>query len=100
MQDSVAETREVTHAVANAFQDFGFVVAALGIAISKRNVKGVENQLTPVVNCSGTFSKFRQMRGFGAVNPVSKQVFSYRGVWGVHKEQKVVFEEVGLLQPC
>ena len=77
MQDSVAETGEVTDAVANTFQDFCFVVAALGIAISKRNVKGVENQLTPVVNCSGTFSKFRQMRGFGAVNPVSRQVFSY-----------------------
>ena len=39
MQDSVAETREVAHAVANAFQDFGFVVAALGIAVSKRNNK-------------------------------------------------------------
>ena len=31
--------------VANAFQDFGFVVTALGIAVSKRNIKGVENQL-------------------------------------------------------
>ena len=30
MQDSVAETGEVTRAVANAFQDFGFVVTALG----------------------------------------------------------------------
>ena len=39
MQDSVAETGEVAHAIANAFQNFGFVVAALGIAISKRNVK-------------------------------------------------------------
>ena len=100
MQDSVAETREGAHAVANAFQDFGFVVAALGIAVSKRNIKGVDDQLTPVVNRSGTLSEFRQMRGFGAVNPVGKQVFSYRGVWRVHKEQKVVFEEVGLLQPC
>ena len=45
MQDSVAETGEVTHAVANAFQDFGFVVAALGKAASKTNVKGVEDQL-------------------------------------------------------
>ena len=79
---------------------FDFVVTALGIAVSKRNIKGIEDQLTPVVNRSGTLSEFRQMRGFGAVNPVSKQVFSYRGVWGVHKEQKVVFEEVGLLQPC
>ena len=100
MEDSVAETVEVTEAVANAFQDFGFVVTALGIAVSKRNIKGVDDQLTPVVNRSGTLSEFRQMRGFGAVNPVSKQVFSYRGVWGVHKEQEVVFEEVGLLQPC
>ena len=57
MQDSVAETGEVTHAVANAFQDFGFVVTALGIAVSKRNIKGVENQLAPVVNCSGTVSQ-------------------------------------------
>lgn len=56
MQDSVAETGEVTHAVANAFQDFGFVVTALGIAVSKRNIKGVEDQLTPVVNRSGTLS--------------------------------------------
>ena len=72
MQDSVAETREVTDAVANAFQDFGFVVAALGITVSKRNVKGVEDQLTPVVDRSGTFPEFRQMGGFGAVDPVSK----------------------------
>ena len=100
MEDSVAETGEVTHAVANAFQDFGFVVAALGKAVSKRNIKGVEDQLAPVVDRSGTFSEFRQMGGFGAVDPVSKQVFSHLGVWGMHKEQKVVFEEVGLLQPC
>ena len=100
MQDSVAETGEVTHAVANAFQDFGFVVAALGKAVSKRNVKGVEDQLAPVVNRSGTVSEFRQMRGFGAVDPVSKQLFRHHGVWRVHKEQEVVFEEVGLLQPC
>ena len=39
MEDSVAETVEVTKAVANAFQDFGFVVAALGIAVSKMNNK-------------------------------------------------------------
>lgn len=100
MQDPVAEAGEVTHAVANAFQDFGFVVASLGIAVGKRNIKGVEDQLIPVVNRSGTLSEFRQMRGFGAVNPVSKQVFSHLGVWRVHKEQKVVFEEVGLFQPC
>ena len=47
MEDSVAETGEVAHAIANAFQNFGFVVAALGIAISKRNIKGVEDQLAP-----------------------------------------------------
>ena len=47
MEDSVAETGEVAHAIANAFQNFGFVVAALGITVSKRNVKGVEGQLTP-----------------------------------------------------
>ena len=88
MQDSVAETGEVTHAVANAFQDFGFVVAALGKAVSKRNVKGVEDQLAPVVNRSGTLSEYRQMRGFGAVDPVSKQLFRHHGVWGVHKEQE------------
>lgn len=41
MQDSVAEAVEVTDAIAKAFQDFGFVVAALAIAVSKRNVKGV-----------------------------------------------------------
>ena len=80
MQDSVAETGEVTHAVANAFQDFGFVVAALGKAVSKRNVKGVEDQLAPVVNRSGTLSEFRQMRGFGAIDPVSQQLFSHIGV--------------------
>lgn len=68
MEDSVAETVEVTKAVANAFQDFGFVVAALGIAVSKRNNKGVKDQLAPVVNRSGTVSEFRQMRGFGAVD--------------------------------
>ena len=56
MKYSVAETWEAAHAVANAFQDFGFVVAALGKAVRKRNVKGVENQLAPVVNCSGTLS--------------------------------------------
>ena len=39
MEDSVAETVEVTEAVASAFQDFGFVAAALGIAVSKRNNK-------------------------------------------------------------
>ena len=100
MQDSVAETGEVTHAVANAFQDFGFVVAALGKAVSKRNIKGVKDQLAPVVDRSGTLSEFRQMRGFSAVDPVSKQLFSHLGVWRVHKEQEVVFEEVGLLQPC
>ena len=100
MEDSVAETREVTHAVANAFQDFGFVVAAFGIAVSKRNIKGVENQLAPVVNCSGTVLEFRQMRRFGAVDPVGQQFFSSLRVRGVHKEQEVVFEEVGLLQPC
>lgn len=100
MEDSVAETVEVTEAVANAFQDFGFVVTALGIAVSKRNIKGVENQLAPVVNCSGTVSEFRQMRRFGAVDPVSKQLFSHLGVRRVHEELEVVFEEVGLLQPC
>jgi hypothetical protein len=47
MQYSVSETWEVTHAVADAFQDFDFVVAALGIAVSKTNVKGVEDQLVP-----------------------------------------------------
>ena len=47
MQYSVSETGEVTHAVADAFQDFDFVVAALGIAVSKTNVKGVEDQLVP-----------------------------------------------------
>ena len=93
MQDSVAETWEVTETVANAFQDFGFVVAALGIAVSKRNVKGVEDQLAPVVNHSGTVSEFRQMRGFSAVDPVSEQFFSRLGVWRVHKEQEVDFEE-------
>ena len=59
MEDSVAETVEVTEAVANAFQDFGFVVAALGIAVSKRNNKGVKDQLAPVVNRSGTVLEFR-----------------------------------------
>ena len=72
MEDSVAETGEVAHAIANAVQNFGFVVAALGIAISKRNIKGVEDQLAPVVDRSGTFPEFRQMGGFGAVDPVSK----------------------------
>ena len=100
MEDSVAETVEVTEAVANAFQDFGFVVAALGKAVSKRNVKGVEDQLAPVVNRFCTVSEFRQMRGFGAVDPVSKQLFRHHGVWRVHKEQEVVFEELCLLQPC
>ena len=100
MEDSVAETVEVTEAVANAFQDFGFVVAALGIAVNKRNNKGVKDQLAPVVNRSGAVLEFRQMRGFGAVDPVSKQLFSHLGVWRVHKEQEVVFEEVCLLQPC
>ena len=100
MEDSVAETVEVTEAVAKAFQYFGFVVAALGIAVSKRNNKGVKDQLAPVVNRSGIVSEFRQMRGFGAVDPVSKQLFSHLEVWRVHKEQEVVFEEVCLLQSC
>ena len=100
MQDSVAETGEVTDTVANACQDFCFVVAAIGIAVGKTNVKGVEDQLAPFVDRSGTLAEFRQMRGFGAVDPVRKEFFSHLGVWRVHKEQEVIFEEVGLLQPC
>ena len=50
--------------------------------------------MPPVVDRSGTFPEFRQMGGFGAVDPVSKQLFSRLGVWQVHKEQEVVFEEV------
>ena len=96
MQDSVAETGEVTHAVTNTFQDFDFVIAAFSIA----NIEGVENRLVPVVNCSGTLSEFRKMGGFGAADPVGKEFFSHVGIWRMHQEEEIVFKVICLRQPC
>ena len=77
MQDSVSETREVSYAITDAFKNLGLVITAFGKAVCKTYVKRVEDQTSPVMDCSGTFVEFGKMSGFGMKDPVSKQFFCH-----------------------
>jgi hypothetical protein len=55
MENPAAEAGEVANTVANAFENLRFVVAAFGVAVGIRHIKGIEDVLAPVVNGSGTF---------------------------------------------
>ena len=92
MEDSVAKAGEVANAITDTFENLRFVVAAFGKAIGKRNVKRVQNQLAPVMDCSGTFPKLGELGAFSAVNPVGKQFFGNVRVGRVHKEKEFVFK--------
>ena len=58
-QDSFSEIIEVSHTVAGAFEDFGFVVTSLNEAICPRDIQGVDNLIKPVVIGFGTVVELR-----------------------------------------
>ena len=55
MKNPAAEAVEVANAITDTFEDLRFVVAAFGVAVGIRHIKGIEDVFAPVVNGSGTF---------------------------------------------
>ena len=51
MKNTVAKSIEVLKAKRNSFEDFNFVVTALGKAVSDRGRKGIKNSGHPVNHC-------------------------------------------------
>ena len=65
MEDSVSEAIEVANAEGNTFQEFRFVVAALGEAVGIGTIKGSKDFIRPVVDSFRTGKKFRKSGFFG-----------------------------------
>ncbi len=73
-EDPVAEVLEIAEAEADALEDFGLVVAALGEAVGVGIVEGVENLVRPVMYCLGAGIELFEFGRFSEIDPFAQQL--------------------------
>ena len=71
-EDPVAEVLEIAEAEADALEDFGLVVAALGEAVGVGMIEGIEYLVRPVMYRLGAGIKLLELGRFSEIDPFTQ----------------------------
>ena len=87
---------KVTHAVASAFEDFGFIVAAFNKTICPWDFHGVNDLMKPVVVGFGAVMELWKIHNLNRQQPVCKGLLAHCSRLAADHRKEVIFNTVGI----